>query len=195
MATFALVATAVLAPLGLTGCASKRAGQGTYIARWQPAWKEQNEATYRYGLPGQGWELLLEQGTQVAWQHSTDPAVIQIYSECGSHGDSDLSDFTDHQRIDYSSWEIVEEPTGEKDAEGRPLTRPKQYFATIADREALRTTVEANLDGASVMIEYVVLKKNGCLFDLTYIAVPRSFEAHTGEFQAVIDGFRFPIRR
>ncbi|NJK32670.1 MAG: hypothetical protein HC927_09810 [Deltaproteobacteria bacterium] len=54
--------------------------------------------------------------------------------------------------------------------------------------------MRANLDGAEVMIEYVVLKKNGCLFDLTYIAVPRSFEQHTAAFEQVIAGFEFPVR-
>ena len=34
------------------------------------------------------------------------------------------------------------------DAEGRPRMRKQQYYTTIADREALRTTVRANLDGA-----------------------------------------------
>ncbi|MCA9681217.1 MAG: hypothetical protein KC457_03410 [Myxococcales bacterium] len=180
--------------LGATGCSNRR-GEGLYVASWEPAWKTSKEATYRFGLPGPAWEPLGEKGTQVAWHHSTDPAVIQIYSECGDHGDSDLEDFTDHQRIDYSEWKIVEEPTGELDAEGRPRMRSKQYYTTIADREALRTTVRANLDGAEVMIEYVILKKNGCLFDLTYIAVPRAFDGHQQEFQRVIDGFRFPVRR
>lgn len=184
------LAVAVAFPAGCAG-----GSEGLYVERWQPGWKGgKREATFRYGQPGRGWEPLQDKQIQVAWRHSTDPAIIQIFSECGSHGDSDLEDFTDHQRIDYTEWAIVEEPTGELDAEGQPRMRAKQYYSTIADREALRTTVQANLDGADVMIEYVVVKKNGCLFDLTYIAVPRAFEAHLGEFQTVIDGFRFPVR-
>ncbi|MCA9699964.1 MAG: hypothetical protein KC431_20740, partial [Myxococcales bacterium] len=104
-------------------------------------------------------------------------------------------DFTDHQRIDYTEWVIIEEPTGELDTEGRPRMRQKQYYTSIADREALRTSVRANLDGVEVLIEYVVVKKDGCLFDLTYIAKPRAFDQHTGEFQRVIDGFGYPVRR
>jgi hypothetical protein len=151
--------------------------------------------SYRFGSPGAAWEPLTAKGLQVAWHHDTDPAVIQVFGECGKHGDSDLEDFTDHQRIDYPDWAIVEEPTGELDAEGRPRMRPMQYYTTIANREALRTTVRANLDGIEVMIEYVVLKKDGCLFDLTYIAKPSDFDRHTGDFQKVIDGFGYPVRR
>ncbi|PRP93784.1 hypothetical protein ENSA5_41850 [Enhygromyxa salina] len=180
---------------GSLGCGRGVRGE-IFVPPYQPVWKGQNKLpTYRVGLPGAAWEPLAGPGFQAVWQHSTDPAIIQVHGECEDHGDSDLEDFTDHQRIDYSEWAIVEEPTGELDAEGRPRMRQKQYYTTIADREALRTTVRAKLDGVEVMLEYVVLKKDGCLFDLTYITVPRSFDQHTGEFQQVIDGFGFPVQR
>lgn len=188
---------AVVIALAASLPACHRGVQGeVYVPPYQPVWKGRNKLpTYRVGLPGAGWEPLAGEGLQAVWQHSTDPAIIQVHGECEDHGDSDLEDFTDHQRIDYSKWEIIEEPTGELDAEGRPRMRQRQYYTTIAQREALRTTVRANLDGADIMIEYVVLKKDGCLFDLTYIAVPHAFDAHTGEFEKVIEGFAFPIRR
>jgi hypothetical protein len=183
-----------LGALALLGCQTWKGGE-LYVKQWQPAWKGgDKQATFRVGSPGRSWEPLSQPGTQVAWQHSTDPAVIQVHSECEDHGDSDLEDFTDHQRIDYTTWKIVEEPTGELDDQGRPRMRKKQYYTTIADREALRTTVQANLDGGDVMIEYLVLKKNGCLFDLTYIAVPRVFDQHLAAFEQVVEGFTFPIR-
>ena len=179
----------------VVGCRSWDGGE-LYVKQWQPAWKGQDkQATFRVGKPGGGWEPLEQPGVQVAWRHATDPAVIQVHSECQDHGDSDLRDFTDHQRIDFSDWEIIQEPTGELDAEGRPRMRDKQYYTTLANREALRTTVQANLDGGEVTIEYVVVKKNGCLFDLTYIAVPRVFAQHADAFEAVIAGFAFPVRR
>ena len=186
----------MLASTALSGC-SRGLRNEVYIPPYQPIWKGQNKLpTYRVGLPGVGWEPMTGDETlQVAWFHSTDSAVIQVRGECEEHGDSDLEDFTDHQRIDYSSWEIIEETGQELDAEGRPRTRPKQYYTTVAGREALRTTVRANLDGVDVMIEYVVLKKDGCLFDLTYIAVPTDFGQHSQAFEQVIAGFAFPIDR
>lgn len=190
----------MLGLLGVFTTASSGCHRGVrgevYAAPYQPIWKGRNKVpSYRVGLPGAGWEPLAGEGLQAVWQHSTDPAIISVHGECEDHGDSDLEDFTDHQRIDYSKWEIVQEPTGELDAEGRPRMRPRQYYTTIADREALRTLVRANLDGADVTIEYVVLKKDGCLFDITYVAVPEAFDQHTGEFEKVIEGFAFPLRR
>jgi hypothetical protein len=186
-----------LSLLGVSGMGCHRGVRGeVFAAPYQPIWKGRNKVpSYRVGLPGAGWEPLAGEGLQAVWQHSTDPAIISVHGECEDHGDSDLEDFTDHQRIDYSKWEIIQEPTGELDAEGRPRMRARQYYTTIADREALRTTVRANLDGADIMIEYVVLKKDGCLFDLTYVAVPDAFDQHTGEFEKVIEGFSFPLRK
>jgi hypothetical protein len=180
--------------LGCFGCASGLRGDA-YVPPFQPVWRPQKLPSYRVGLPGPAWEVMRDKGLQVAWRHSTDSSVIQVYGECEQHGDSDLEDFTDHQRIDYSAWKIVEEPTGDLDAKGRPRMRRMQYYTTIAEREALRTTVRANLDGVDIMIEYVVLKKDGCLFDLTYIARPQTFDQHVGDFQRVIDGFAYPVRR
>ncbi|MFO7565683.1 MAG: hypothetical protein R6X02_23775 [Enhygromyxa sp.] len=189
-----LVASALL--IGGSACArGMRSDSGIYVPPVAPPWGSKTRLpSYRFGSPGAAWEPLRTKDVQVAWRHDSDPAVIQIFGECENHGDSDLEDFTDHQRIDYSDWKIIEEPTGELDAAGRPRMRPKQYYTTIAQREALRTTVRANLDGVEVMIEYVVLKKDGCLFDLTYIAKPRDFERHFGDFQKVIDGFGYPLR-
>lgn len=186
---------AVILIAGSLGCARGIQGE-VFMPPYQPIWKAQNKLpSYRVSSPGPAWEPMSGEGLQAVWHHSTDPAVIQVRGECEEHGDSDLEDFTDHQRIDYSSWEIVEEPTGELDAEGRPRMRPMQYYTAIAGREALRTTVRANLDGVEVMIEYVVVKKDGCLFDITYISTPEDFERHTAEFQQVIDGFDYPVRR
>ena len=191
LALVAMTSTLLVGP----GCARGLRDE-IYVPPYQPIWKGQNKLpTYRVGLPGVGWETMAGEELQVAWYHSTDSAVIQVRGECEEHGDSDLADFTDHQRIDYSSWEIIEEPTGEVDAEGRPRTGSKQYYTTIAEREALRTTVQARLDGVEVMIEFVVLKKDGCLFDLTYIAVPADFGQHAQAFEQVIMGFAYPARR
>ena len=65
----------------------------------------------------------------------------------------------------------------------------------LAGRAALRTSVDATLDGVPIALELVVLKKDGCLFDLTYVAVPDAFDSHTGEFEKVVEGFSFPLRR
>lgn len=168
-----------IAIVGLTACASGWDGGSVHVRSWQPAWKgPSRDATFRVGDPGAGWKPHRESGVQVAWRKTGAPAVIQVRSQCDEHGDSDLASFTDHLRIDFGEW-IIE----------------RQSAIEIVGREGLRTRVHAKLDGVAVDLELVVLKKNGCLFDLQYIASPSRFEDGMRSFDRVVEGFAFPLRR
>lgn len=149
----------------------------TYYRRWERG-KVHHEATYRFGLPGDGWRPLKEKGVQVAWFHDGLDAAILLDSQCEKHGDSTLEAFTDHLRIDFREWEVK-----------------SQEKVTLAGRDGVHTVVQASIDGgATTMLELYVTKKNGCLFDLEYVAPPHSFERGRPAFAQVVAGFRFPLR-
>ncbi len=174
----ALLFCAVTA-LCVTGCRGGWNEGQLYVKRWKPAWRGQyKEATYRVGMPGPDWRPHAEKNSQVAWRHRDRPAIIQVRSQCQEHGDSSLEQFTDHLRIDFSEWKVSQ-----------------QRFITVVDREALRTTVDAKLDGAPVKMELVVLKKSGCLFDLSYIALPSVYASELAAFEQVVEGFTFPVAK
>lgn len=150
-----------------------------YIPPGQPSWKKaRTKAAFRVGLPGPGWEAHRDEGTQVAWHNPAVGSMIQVRSQCDEHGDSDLQSFTDHLRIDTDKWQIVQE----------------RYFRLVG-RQALRTTVKFELDGLPVSAELIVLKKNGCLFDLSLLSKPTGFDPSMPAFEAVVAGFDFPVRR
>lgn len=163
-----------------TGCASGWDGGGIYYKQWRPAWRgAHKEATYRVGQPGDAWDPLRgEDGVQVAWERAPSAGVIQVRAQCEEHGDSSLASFTDHLRIDFGAWNIQQQSSME-----------------LIGREALRTRVQAELDGVPVSLELVVVKKNGCLFDLSYVSPPRAFEAGIPAFDQVVAGFEFPLHR
>ena len=104
---------------------------------------------------------------------------------------------TEHVAADFTDWTIV--PVQPKDANGDESTvtrkgdAPRTRDFRLADRDALRTRVHARLDGVAVRLELVVLKKNGCLFDLTYIAAPEVFAAGYADFERVVNGFDYPV--
>lgn len=162
-----------------SGCRTWSGGE-LYVPKWQPAWKKaQLEAKYRVGLPGDGWRVHREEGSQVAWYSDEHRAIIQVRSQCQEHGDSTLQSFTDHLRIDTTEWKVLEE-----------------RYVRLVERQALRSTIRAELDGGGpINMEAIVLKKNGCLFDLTLLAVPRGFEPALPAFERVVAGFAFPVRR
>lgn len=157
-----------------TGCSGWVNHGDTYYKRR----KATHEATYQFGLPGPGWQALAQKGAQVAWYHDGLGAAIVLDSQCDMHGDSSLEQFTDHLRIDFREWEIQ-----------------SQERVSLVQRDAVRTVVLASIDGViRTQMEIYVVKKNGCLFDLEYIAPPRSFEAGRADFARVVDGFKYPIR-
>ncbi len=166
-----------LALLGLfSACGGWRGHGDTYYKRWERG-KIDHEATYRFGSPGDGWQPLDQKGRQVAWFNKSLDAAILLESQCESHGDSSLEQFTDHLRIDFRQWEIK-----------------SQEVTKLVDRDALHTIVVASIDGGvQTQMELYVTKKNGCLFDLEYVAAPASFEAGRAAFARVVAGFEYPI--
>lgn len=152
--------------------------------------------SFGIGLPGEGWKPYPEKesGVQVAWLSKKSSSVIQVRSQCAEHGDSSLEMFTAHIGADFENWQVRELDTGKKDRRGRPITTLVQKNFRLAGRTAMRSTVDAELDGVPISLEVVVLKKDGCLFDLTLISPPASLKAEVPAFERVVKGFRFPLR-
>lgn len=157
------------------GC---RGWQGdTYLKHLAPAKRARKEASYRVGLPGDAWRPVRNvEDVQVAWIEPGEGGVIDVHAQCDDQGDSSLEQYTDHLRMDMTDWHVIE-----------------QKSERLVGRASLRTVVDAQLDGMPMRHEFVVVKKNGCLFDLRYSAPPRSFAAGQPDFHRVVDGFRFPL--
>lgn len=156
------------------GCGGWRGD--VYRAARVPAKRARMEATYRVGDPGGGWRRAAQvDGTQVAWHNPDLAGVIQVHSSCADHGDSSLDQYTDHLRIDWTDWKVL-----------------SQREERLVGRAALRTVVDAQLDGVERRQELVVVKKNGCIFDLRYAARPATFDQGRAAFGRVVAGFRFP---
>jgi len=173
-----LVRSRAIALLALALIAGCREWQGDrYLRHYAPRDRAREEASYRFGLPGDGWRPVRKlPEVQVAWVHDDLAAVIQVHAQCDEQGDSSLDQFLDHLRIDFTDWKVLQE---------------KEF--QLVGRGALRATVDAELDGVLRRNEFVVVKKNGCLFDLQYSAPPEHFTAGQPDFEAVVQGFRFPL--
>jgi hypothetical protein len=160
----------------LFGCRGWRGD--TYLAHRAPEKRARSEASFGFGLPGPGWrELRKLTDVQVAWIHDASGGVIELHVECDEQGDSSLDQYVDHLRIDWTDWQVK-----------------SQTEERLAGRAALRTIVAASIDGVARENEMLVLKKNGCLFDLRYSAPPARFEQGRAAFAQVVGGFRFPLR-
>jgi hypothetical protein len=56
-------------------------------------------------------------------------------------------------------------------------------------REAMHTMMDAKLDGVPMSYDVWVLKKDGCVYDMLYLAPPNSFERGLSAFNQLVGGF------
>jgi hypothetical protein len=59
-------------------------------------------------------------------------------------------------------------------------------------REALHSVLRAKLDGVPMQYDIYVMKKDGCLFDLVYVAPPQRFAEGAADFERFALGVHSP---
>ena len=112
-------------------------------------------------------------GHGFAFRDERDGASIVLNGRCGADGeDVPLEALTQHLFIRFTEREIVE-----------------QKVVPFDHREAMRTVLTAKLDGVPMKFEVWVLKKDGCVYDLAYLASPSHFSHGAGEFERFVQGF------
>lgn len=123
----------------------------------------------RSGTLPAGWERVRDRGDSVAYHHAGGGTIVSARS-CGDADDVPLDVLTNHLLLGI---------------EGR---RELGRQALVLDgRAALRTRLDATLDGVPVALDVVVLKKDGCTVDL-YLVAPRAAYA---DRRADFDRFAF----
>jgi hypothetical protein len=127
---------------------------------------------YRVGTLGPSWRPVKVSGGQVAFVESRTSATISANAVCGE-SDAPLRVLTGHLLIGLTERRILAEK-----------------LLPFDGREALRTEVWAKLDGVPVQLDLLVLKKDGCVFDLVYVAPPGSFATGRADFERFAQGFR-----
>jgi hypothetical protein len=63
-----------------------------------------------------------------------------------------------------------------------------QDVIPLDGREAMHSLLRAKLDGVSMRYDIYVLKKDGCVYDLVYVAPPERFADGSSEFERFAGG-------
>jgi hypothetical protein len=158
-------AGAVVAALVCGGCGGEALRGNVY---------RDEEAQYRIGALGGGWERVEVEGqNDLAWHSPSSGAIVQVNATCDPDSDVPLTALTNHLLIGFTERDVRE-----------------QQVVAMDGREALRTHVVARLDGVERELLFYVMKKDECVYDFALIAPPgTSFASATAEFDEFVASF------
>jgi len=128
---------------------------------------------YRVVAPAESaWRRIEFAENDLAWAANGSGHLIAMNATCKDHGDPTLEVLTSHLLLGFDE---------------RTLT--SRTPETIDGRAALRSFYDVSIDGVPAEVEVVVLKKNGCVHDFTYVS-PRGARATAqATFDALVSGF------
>lgn len=162
MTRFSLIM--LLALTGLTGCRRVSFEDSVF---------SKPELSYSVGeLPGH-WHRVYLEDSDLAFSEAGTGRAVSVNSTCEGHDDPPLPVLTRHLLMGFTERQ-----------------EQSQRLIVLDGREALRSRYLAKLDGVPVELELVVLKKDGCVFDFTYVAPPGEVEPRLPDFDALLAGFR-----
>jgi hypothetical protein len=126
---------------------------------------------YRIGDRGSGWSRIDAGDNDLAFEHAT-LGTMAINSTC-----EDYSDVPEQALMNHLLFG----------------TRQRKYVTeemlTLDGRGAFHVVVELELDGVPVTLEVYLVKKDGCVYDLTRVSSRPAFEPGRADFRRFVEGF------
>ncbi|MFZ5482047.1 MAG: hypothetical protein ACOZNI_35125 [Myxococcota bacterium] len=132
------------------------------------------EGRYDVPPPGKGWHLVEPGGADHAWFNKELGAVIYTDSNCGPRFD-----------------ELAAEDLATELVAGlREEERIRDETIALAGREGVLRVHRGKLDGVPMQLGFVVINRDACTYDFTYLASPDTFDAGFEAWEKVWRGFR-----
>lgn len=127
---------------------------------------------YSLGVLPPGWARVKVSDNDVAWYTQETGYALSVNSTCRTYEDAPLDVLTRHLLMGFTERQPVDAQT-----------------VVVDEREALRSRYRAKLDGVPVELLFLVLKKDDCVYDFTYVAPLGHFGDRVDDFDALVRGF------
>ncbi len=119
------------------------------------------------------WTRLDVSQAALAYRDAEAGGTVAVNARCGVDGeDVPLAALTQHLFLQFTEREVL-----------------KDEVVPFDGREALHTELTAKLDGVPKRFDIWVLKKDGCVYDLLYVARPERYEEGLERFHRFVSGF------
>ena len=163
-------------PLGLFG-ALALLGACAGVGQLTHGVYSKGSVRYRIGELPAGWQQVRLEGNDLAFLSKGSGHSLAINATCEDTDDPTLPVLTRHLLMGFTARTTLDEQT-----------------VTLDGREGLRSHVTARLDGVPVELLLLVLKKNGCVYDFTYLSPQGKFEEQRSAFEGLVAGFQVEAR-
>lgn len=151
-----------LALLLTSGCAGSSLHSGIYTDA---------QARYRIGPLPSGFERVEVSDNDLAF-YKRGQGTISVNATCTDYEDVPLTALVNHLLFETTERTFVIEET-----------------VTLDGRAARHALVRAELDGVPIELELYVMKKDGCVIDLSHIRAQEASAAAREAFRAFVMGF------
>jgi hypothetical protein len=132
-----------------------------------------DDIAFRLGPRPSEWRAIDVDGALLSFRDDPASATIAVNGRCGVDGDDvPLKALTHHLFLNFTAREVVAQEELELDG-----------------RAALRTEMNAELDGVPRKFVVFVLKKDGCVYDFMWIGPSENSSAAVGVFERFVRGF------
>ena len=156
-------AALLLGALALGACSGVKVQQGQV---------SKERTRYRFGEPGPDWRRVSLGDVDVAWVRDSSGHTLSVNSMCQDYNDAPLTALRRQQLVGFTQAERVEDREEMLDG-----------------RAALFSRWRARLDGVPVELGLWTLKKDGCIYDFTYISPSGAYDEQSQALARLVQGF------
>jgi hypothetical protein len=160
--TFVRRTTLAVALVGFAACGGATFDDGVY---------RDDFTRYRVGRLSASWQPVEASGNDLAF-YRPGMGTIAVNSTCREYEDVPLSALVNHLLFDTTRRNVLLEET-----------------VTLTGRGAEHVLADLELDGVPIQVELFVLRKDGCVFDLSHIRSRAAGASARREFLAFVQGF------
>lgn len=153
----------------LAGCATQRTVNGFYL----------NEVKgFRVQVPWTGWEVAESPGVDLTLRDTRSQAHMAVSASCPAGETGPLPSLVRHLFFGL-----------------RQVKRLREGCILLDGVRGLETVVTGRWEGTPVQVRSVVVRRQGCLYDLLLVAPPEIFGARSADFDRFLEGWQFLSER
>lgn len=127
---------------------------------------------YEIGSAPPGYTSVTFADNDVAFESKGTGQSMAVNSTCHGYDDVSVPVLMHHLLMGFTEVEEVDRQT-----------------VPLDGRDSLQAHVRAKLDGVPVEMKLAVMKKNGCVFDLSYVSPPARYADGVGAFENLLKQF------